>query len=153
MQVSDIEKKPENISSAASAPKSHPRGMVSVTRCASTALEDQLEDDLAAHVSEEQRRESGERPVHGLAAAPTAEIVAHQQAAEDPPRDESEDGLVVRLEWAPEELLGKEHPAHEREREQDERREQHAKEQRLHLEQRRQRLEEGRQHAAMQPLF
>src|SRR5512141_175936 len=94
MQVSDIEKKPEHISSAASAANNQLRGIPSVTRRPSAALQDQLEDDLAAHVREQQRGESRERPVHGLAPAPAAEIVAREQAAEDEPGDESEDRLV-----------------------------------------------------------
>src|SRR4051812_31698640 len=108
MQVSDMEKKPENMSSAARVANSQLRSMVSVTRAASTALQDQLEHDLAAHVREEQRGESGERPVHRLAPAPAAEVVPIKQRAEDAPGDEPEDGLVVRLERAAEELLGEE---------------------------------------------
>src|SRR5689334_19241615 len=120
MQVSDIEKKPEPMSSAANATNSQPSAMVSVMRRASAALQDQLEHDLAADVREQQCRKPGERPVDRLAAAPAAEVMPVQQRAEDAPRDEPEDRLVVGLERPPEELLGEEHARDEREREQHE---------------------------------
>src|SRR4051812_32470747 len=129
MQVSDIEKKPELARSVASASSSQPSGMLSVT-AASGALEDQLEHHLAAHVGEQQRGEARERPVHGLASAPAAQVVSREQATEDEPRDEGEHHLVRRgLEGPAEELLREEHAAHEREGEQHEGGQQDAKEQ------------------------
>src|SRR6266849_5888631 len=104
-QVSDMAKKPENASSPTRATNSQPRAISSVT-CASTALQDQLEHDLAADVGEEQRRESGERPVHRLAPAPAAEVVAGEEPAEDEPRDHREHDLVRKRERLAEHLLG-----------------------------------------------
>src|SRR5258705_10116956 len=153
-QVSDIAKKPENASSPASAKNSQVSGMWSVMRRAVlAALQDQLEHDLAADIGEEERRESGEHPVHGLAAAPPAEIVTREEAAEDEPRDDREYGLVRERERLAEELLGEEDAAHHGEREEHEGREQDPEEERLHLEKGRQALQERRHHPAVQPLL
>src|ERR1700694_2127151 len=151
MQVSDIEKKPSTARIAATVANSHPRSMSSVTPGASAALEDQFEDDLTADVGEQQEGESRERPVHRLAAAPAAEVVADQQAAEDEPGGDAEHGLVREGEGLAEQLLGEEDAAHQREREQHEGRKQDAEQQGFHLEERRQAAQERRQHAAMQP--
>src|SRR5258706_7713548 len=118
----------------------------------SAALQDQLEDDLRADVGKEERDETREGPVDGLAAAPSAEVMSPQQAAEDRHRDECEPRLVVRLERLAEELFREEHAAHDGEREHHERGEQDAKEERFHLEQGRQRTQQRRKRAAMQPL-
>src|SRR4030088_1448295 len=109
-QVSEPEKNPEHASNAASATNSQPIGISSVT--ASAALQDQLEHDLGTHIREQQRDESGERPVHRLPSAPSAEVMAPQQSPEDEPRDEGEHRLVVGLEGLAEELLGEEDAAH-----------------------------------------
>src|SRR3982751_6719576 len=95
---------------------------------ASPALQDQLEHDLRADVGEEQRDKAGECPVDRLAPAPAPEVVAPEEPAEDEPRDECENGLVVGLEGLAEELLGKEDAAHDGEREHDERAEEDAEE-------------------------
>src|SRR5687767_7882938 len=103
MLVSAIEKKPEARSSTASAPKSQPRGMD--CKGALTALENQLEHDLAADVGEKQHREPGEGPDHGGAAPPAAQVMAGEQPPEDEPREDREDGLVREGQRLAEELL------------------------------------------------
>src|SRR5688572_32205010 len=90
MLVSATEKKPEPSSSVASAANSQPRGIASTT----LALEDQLEDHLAADVGQQQRGESREGPVHRRAPAPSAEVVPGEQAREDEPRQDPEHRLV-----------------------------------------------------------
>src|SRR5215813_12721131 len=116
MQVSDMEKKPEHASSTASAANNHQSGKSSVT----LLLEDEFQHDLAAHVGDEQSGGSRDGPVHGLAPAPPAHVVAHEQAAEDEPRDDREDGLVGDREGFVEEPLGEERAGQQREREQHE---------------------------------
>src|SRR6202171_4921496 len=127
--VSDIAKNPESASSPASAAKSQPRSMLSVKCETPSAPEDQLEHDLAADEGEQQRRESGERPVHGDAPAPAAHVAAHEEPAEYEPRGDPEHRLVREREGLAEELLGEEDAAHEREGEEHEGGEQHAEEQ------------------------
>src|SRR5258708_23569063 len=117
------------------------------------APEDELEDYLAAHVGEQQRGETRQRPAHRRAAAPAAQVVAGEQRAEDCPRQDGEEHLVGERERLDEELLGEERPAHDREREQNEGGEQDPEEQRLHLEERRDALQEWRQDAPVQPLL
>src|SRR6185295_2296951 len=119
----------------------------------SAALQDQLEDDLRADVGKEERYETREGPAHGLAAAPAAEVMTPQQAAEDRHRNEREHRLVVRLEGLAEELLREEHAAHDGEREHHERGQQDAEEKCFHLEQRQQRAQQGRKRSAMKPLL
>src|SRR5689334_19356017 len=104
MQVSDMEKKPESARSATSAMKSQRSGTASVTGGRlSAALEDELEDRLAAHVGEHQRGEARERPVHRRPSPPAAHVVADEEPAEDEPREDREDVLVREGEGLPEE--------------------------------------------------
>src|SRR5260221_3966383 len=144
-------KNAETASRPTSVPNSQLIGTSSVKVLA--APEDELEYHLAAHVGEQQRGESGERPAHRRSSAPAAQVVTCEQRAEDDPRKEAEEHLVREGEGLAEQLLGEECPAHHREREQHESRDQNAKEQRLHLEQRRDALQERRQRALWQPLL
>src|SRR5258708_18027575 len=117
------------------------------------APEDELEDPLAAHVGEQQRGETRQRPAHRRAAAPAAQVVAGEQRAEDCPRQDGEEHLVGERERLAEELLGEERPAHDREREQNEGGEQDPEEQRLHLEERRDALPEWLHEVPVPPLL
>ena len=102
MLVSAIEKNPATSSITASAANSHVRGIWSdIGAGGQPRLQDDLEDELAAEVGEQQRGEPPERPVHRALAAPAAEVAAPEERAEDDPGEHPEDRLVRELERAP----------------------------------------------------
>src|SRR6185369_3775976 len=84
------------------------------------AAEQNLEHELAAEVGEEHEDTSGDDPAERHTPAPTIAPTPPQQCADGEPAEHREDALVREGERLAEELLGEEHPAHERHGEQHE---------------------------------
>src|SRR5262245_43594408 len=134
MLVSAIEKKADTASSAASAASCHFNGMSkscgegggraqyssqpSRLPSSQAAAEDDLDDEPAADVGEQQHHEAGERPAQRTPPAPTVAPAPGEQEAEDHARQDREHRLVVEAQRPAEHLLGVDRASDERQRQQ-----------------------------------
>src|SRR4051794_34387745 len=91
MLVSEIEKNPETNSRTTSAPNSVPNGMSSIRLTA----QNHLEYEFAADIREHEGQKTGERVAHRDPAAPAVHLAPDEQCAEDEPRNEAENRLVI----------------------------------------------------------
>src|SRR5882672_3864173 len=106
------------------------------THRASCPMQDDLEHEPAAHVSEQEHHESHQRPAQRGAAAPAEIVPTDQQTREHHPGRDREDRLVIEPQRTSEKLFRKQHARDQGRRQQHEAGPDQAKEQPLHCEQR-----------------
>src|SRR5215510_4434609 len=82
------------------------------------AAQNDLEDEATPDIREQQCDEADERPAQRTPAAPAIGISAGEQQAENDPRDDREQGLVVEAYRLAEQLLREDHASNERQGEQ-----------------------------------